>query len=47
MHPTSDAFTDSRSGVMAVLLLAALAVALLLEAFLLIAVRAWSRWLDG
>lgn len=35
VHPTSDAFTDSRGGVMAVLLLAALAVALLLEAFLL------------
>ena len=35
VHPTSDAFTDNRGGIMAVLLLAALAVALLLEAFLL------------
>ena len=36
VRPTSAAFTDSRSGVTAVLLLAALAVTLLLEAFLLV-----------
>ena len=35
MSPTSAAFTDNRTGVMAMLLLAALAVTLLLEAFLL------------
>jgi len=36
VHPTSTAFTDNRTGVMAMLLLAALAVTLLLEAFLLV-----------
>lgn len=36
VHPTSAAFTDSRTGIMAILLLAALAVTLLLEAFLLV-----------
>lgn len=36
VHPTSAAFVDNRSGVMAILLLAALAVTLLLEAFLLV-----------
>ena len=36
VRPTSAAFTDTRSGVTAVLLLAALAVTLLLEAFLLV-----------
>jgi CHASE1-domain containing sensor protein len=36
VRPTSAAFIDSRSGVTAVLLLAALAVTLLLEAFLLV-----------
>ncbi|MCW1957533.1 MAG: CHASE domain-containing protein, partial [Mycobacterium sp.] len=36
VHPTSAAFTDSRSGVMAILLLAALAVTFLLEGFLLV-----------
>ncbi len=36
VHPTSAAFTDSRKGVTAILLLAALAVTLLLEAFLLV-----------
>lgn len=36
VRPTSAIFTDSRSGVTAILLLAALAVTLLLEAFLLV-----------
>ena len=36
VRPTSAAFIDSRNGVMAILLLAALAVAFLLEAFLLV-----------
>lgn len=36
VRPTSEAFIDSRSGVMAILLLAALAVTFLLEAFLLV-----------
>ena len=36
MRPTSAAFTDSRDGVMTILLLAALAVTFLLEAFLLV-----------
>ena len=36
VRPTSGAFTDRHSGVMAILLLAALALTLLLEAFLLI-----------
>jgi len=36
VRPTSAAFTDSRSGLLAVLLLAALAVTFLLEAFLLV-----------
>ena len=36
VRPTSAAFTDSRNGVTAILLLAALAVTLLLEAFLLV-----------
>ncbi len=36
VRPTSAAFVDSRSGLMAILLLAALAVTLLLEAFLLV-----------
>lgn len=36
VRPTSPAFTGSRNGVMAILLLAALAVTLLLEAFLLV-----------
>ena len=36
VRPTSAAFTDSRNGVMGILLLAALAVTLLLEAFLLV-----------
>ena len=36
VRPTSAAFVDSRSGIMAILLLAALALAFLLEAFLLV-----------
>ncbi len=36
VRPTSAAFTDNRTGVMAVLLIAALTVTLLLEAFLLV-----------
>ena len=36
VRPTSAAFTDSRSGVLAILMLAALAVTFLLEAFLLV-----------